>query len=504
MELLARGAADASSLDAPGRPPLDYAGLRERIEAAVRTLARAGLGRTARIAIVLPNGPELALALLAAATAGAAAPLNPAYTRGEFDFYLADLGAKALIVEAGADGPALAAARARGLAILRLEAKPGEPAGSFALKAEGLGPAHEPRWPAPEEPALYLHTSGTTAKPKLVPLSQRNLAHSAASIAESLALSPADACLNAMPLFHIHGIAAALLASLAAGGRVVCAPGFNALKFFAWLEEKRPTWYSAVPTMHQAILARAARNRDTIGRSPLRFLRSSSAPLPRAAMAELEAVFGAPLIEAYGMTEAAHQMACNPLPPAKRKPGSVGRAAGCEIAILDEAGRPLPPGKSGQVAVRGANVMAGYDHNPEANAQAFVNGWFLTGDLGAFDAEGYLTLAGRLKEIINRGGEKIAPGEIDEALLSHPAVAQAIAFALPHPQLGQDVAAAVVLKDGANVTAGELRRFLAERLAPFKVPRKLLFLDSIPAGPTGKPQRSRLAELLAEALEPSP
>lgn len=499
-ELLTRGADEAPALDAPGRRALSYRALRGHLEAIVAALAQAGVGRADRIAIVLPNGPELALAVLAAAQAGAAAPLNPAYTREEFDFYLRDLSARALIVSAGEDNPAITAARAAGTTIVRLKARANEPAGIFSLSAEGGGRAHETRAPQPEDPALYLHTSGTTARPKLVPLSQKNLAASARAIASTLALGPDDACLNVMPLFHIHGTAAALLASLSAGGRVVCTPGFNALKFFAWLEEKRPTWYTAVPTMHQAILARTARNRAIIARCPLRFVRSSSAPLPQATLKELEAAFGAPVIEAYGMTEAAHQMASNPLPPGLRKPGSVGPGAGCEIAVMDETGRRLGPGQTGEVTVRGEGVMAGYDHDPEANAEAFVDGWFRTGDLGTLDREGYLTLSGRLKEIINRGGEKIAPREIDEALSAHPAVAQAVAFAVPHPALGQDVAAAVVLKEGAKASPEELRAYLAQRLAPFKVPRKLLVLEAIPTGPTGKLVRSRLAELLAEPL----
>jgi acyl-CoA synthetase (AMP-forming)/AMP-acid ligase II len=299
-----------------------------------------------------------------------------------------------------------------------------------------------------------------------------------------------------MPLFHIHGLIGAVLSTIAAGGSVFCTPGFNALKFFGWLEESQPTWYSAVPTMHQAILARAERNQEILERRKLRFIRSSSASLPAPVMKELESVFGCPVIESYGMTEASHQMTSNPLPPAARKPGSVGRAAGPEVAILSEDGKKLPPGETGEVVIKGPNVTSGYVANDSANAAAFTDGWFRTGDQGVFDTEGYLTITGRLKELINRGGEKVSPLEVDAVLLGHPAVAQAVTFALPHDKLGEEVGAAIVLREGAALTERELRDFAAERLADFKVPRRVLFLEEIPKGATGKLQRIGLAAKL--------
>jgi acyl-CoA synthetase (AMP-forming)/AMP-acid ligase II len=301
--------------------------------------------------------------------------------------------------------------------------------------------------------------------------------------------------LNIMPLFHIHGLIAGLLAPLAGGGSVFCTPGFNALKFFGWMREARPTWYTAVPTMHQAILARAGGNAAVIRENPLRFVRSSSSSMPPQVIRELEAAFAAPLIEAYGMTEAAHQMTSNPL-SGKRIPGSVGRAAGPEVAIMDAAGALVPAGASGEIVIRGVNVTPGYENNPEANHAAFTNGWFRTGDQGVMDGEGYVSITGRLKEIINRGGEKISPREVDEVLMDHPAVAQVVTFACPHEKLGEDVAAAVVLREGEALDAKQLREFAATRLADFKVPRKILFLSEIPKGPTGKLQRIGLAEKL--------
>jgi acyl-CoA synthetase (AMP-forming)/AMP-acid ligase II len=302
-----------------------------------------------------------------------------------------------------------------------------------------------------------------------------------------------------MPLFHIHGLIAAVLSSLAAGASVYCAPGFDALKFFRQLEEANPTWYTAVPTMHQAILARAARNADAIAGSKLRFIRSSSASLPPTVMAELEATFSCPVIEAYGMTEAAHQMASNPLPPRPRKPGSVGISAGPDIAIMSPEGDLMKADEVGEIVIRGPNVTIGYVNNPSANDSAYAFGWFHTGDQGTMDSEGYVRVTGRLKEIINRGGEKISPREVDEVLMDHPAVAQVVCFGVPHDKLGEEVGAAIVLREGQSATEQELRSFASTRLADFKVPKKVLILDEIPKGATGKLQRIGLAQKLGLA-----
>jgi len=450
---------------------------------------------------VLANGPCMASAFLSVAAAAASAPLNPAYRADEFEFYLNDLQARGLIVEAGSDSPAVAVARKLGVPVIELHAEPDRGAGAFRLSA-GTVAASAPALPGPaqaDDIALVLHTSGTTSRPKIVPLSHTNVCASARNIREFLSLSASDCGLNIMPLFHIHGLIAGISAPLSAGGRVFCTPGFNALRFFTWMEEAQPTWYTAVPTMHQTILSRAANNRATIAAHPLRFIRSSSSAMPTQVIREIEQVFGAPLVESYGMTEAAHQMAANPLPPRVRKPGSVGIAAGPEVAIMDEAGNLLAPGATGEVVIRGDNVTRGYENNPKANAEAYCNGWFRTGDQGVMDDEGYLTITGRLKEIINRGGEKVSPREVDEVLMDHPAVAQVVTFAIPHDKLGEEVGAAVVLREGATLTDRELREFASKRLADFKVPRKIVVLDEIPKGATGKLQRIGLAQKLGLA-----
>jgi acyl-CoA synthetase (AMP-forming)/AMP-acid ligase II len=496
--MLAPARGEAVAISAPDAKPLSYDGLRELVAKTIATLNGFGVGRGDRVAIVLPNGPEMATAFIAIASGAVSAPLNPGYRADEFEFYMSDLGAKALVVEADSASAAVEAARKLAITILTLTPDPSAGAGSFTLSGGKPGAAARPGFATPEDIALILHTSGTTSRPKIVPLSHHNVATSADNIARTLEFSEADRGLNIMPLFHIHGLIAGLLAPLSRGGSIYCTPGFNALKFFAAMEAARPNWYTAVPTMHQAILTRAAQNKDVIARHPLRFIRSSSSSLPPQVITELEATFHAPVIEAYGMTEASHQMASNPL-HGVRKPGSVGLAAGPEVAIMDEAGTILDAGEIGEIVIRGDNVTAGYENNPKANAEGFTNGWFRTGDQGVKDAEGYISLTGRLKEIINRGGEKVSPREVDEALMDHAAVLQVVTFAVPHDKLGEDVAAAVVLREGASVTEQELRTFLSTKLAAFKTPRKILFLAEIPKGATGKPQRIGLAQKLGLA-----
>ncbi len=496
IERIAAGIEDAPAIGAPERPDLTFAGLRAQMRATAATLNGLGLGRNDRIAIILPNGPEMASAFVSVAAAATTAPLNPAYRAEELDFYLSDIGAKAILVGKHEAGPAIGVAQKLGIAVLRLSFDPGDPAGKFTIDGPAVGPAVATGPARDGDIALLLHTSGTTSRPKLVPLSHANLAASARNVAAVLALTPGDRCLNVMPLFHIHGLVAAVAASLSVGASIFCTPGFNALKFFAWLGEAKPTWYTAVPTMHQAILARAPRNAEAVAASHLRFVRSSSASLPAQVMAELEATFRCPVIEAYGMTEATHQMTSNPLPPAARKPGSVGLAAGPEVTVMATDGTQLPAAVEGEIVIRGENVTAGYEKNPEANRSAFAHGWFHTGDQGIMDGDGYVRVTGRLKEIINRGGEKISPLEVDEVLMDHPAIAQVVTFAMPHDKLGEEVAAAVVLREGLAASEADIRGFAATRLADFKVPRKVLILDEIPKGATGKLQRIGLAAKL--------
>ncbi len=497
-ELIAAQDPTASVIGAPGRNTMTYGELMSLAQTTIDALNSIGIGQGDRVAMVIPNGPEMAAAFLAVGCGASTAPLNPAYRADEFDFYLSDLGAKALMVLGGDDTPAAAVAEKHGIPVLTLVVPDDAPAGSFVLDTGIASDATtaSPGFSDPDSEGLVLHTSGTTSRPKVVPLLNRNLAASAQHIRNSLALTASDVGLNIMPLFHIHGLIASMLASVAAGASVICTPGFNALKIYQWFKDVNPTWYTAVPTMHQAIVARAARNTEIIENMHLRFARSSSSSLPPPVMAEVEETFGCPVIEAYGMTEAAHQMASNPLPPAPRKPGTVGVEAGPEVAIFSESGDPIAQGGIGEICIKGPNVFSGYENNPSANAEAFHGDWFRTGDQGFLDADGYVTISGRLKEIINRGGEKIAPREVDDVLQGHPAVAQVVTFALPHDKLGEDVAAVVVLAEDKEASESELRDFAAGKLADFKVPRKIIFMEEIPKGATGKLQRIGLAEKL--------
>ena len=498
-EILQAGADDAPALSAPGGTPLTYRSLRALVADIAASLASQGIGPNDRVGIVLDNGPEMAAAFLSIGSAATAAPLNPTYRAEEFEFYLTDLRAKLLVVAAGKETPAIGVAQKLGIPIARLVAHPERGAGTFTLQFETRAGAPQPvRAATPDDIALVLHTSGTTSRPKIVPLAHKNIAASAGNIRRTLALTANDRGLVIMPLFHIHGLIAALSAPLSAGGEVCCTPGFNALKFFSWLDAVKPTWYTGVPTMHQAILLRASGNQNVLENHRLRFIRSSSSALPPTVITELERVFGVPVVEAYGMTEAAHQMASNPL-NGSRKAGTVGPSGGPAIRIVDDTGTEVPRGHTGEIVIKGPNVMTAYENNPKANADAFYDGWFRTGDQGVMDDEGYVAITGRLKEIINRGGEKISPREVDEIIMEHPAVHQCVTFAMPHDMLGEEVAAAIVLRQGTAATDKELRDFAAARLAPYKVPKKILLLDQIPVGATGKLQRIGLAQKLGLA-----
>lgn len=454
------------------------------------------IGRGDRVAIVMPNGPWMASAFIGLLPWCVTAPLNPAYTQSEFEFYLDDLNIGLLVTLSGFETVASSVAHARH--IKTLELNPTESAGGFSLAS-----SHEREISNDlEKISLILHTSGTTSRPKMVPLTERNVLASARNITETLALRSSDKCLNVMPLFHIHGLIAPILATVYSGGSVFCTSGFDVLRFFSLLDEVKPTWYSAVPTMHQAIVARASRNQSVLDRAQLRFIRSSSASLPVPVLHELEHLFDTTVVEAYAMTEAAHQMCSNPLPPRKRKPGMVGTAAGPEVEISNPDSLSFRSvGEEGEIVIRGENVTSGYLNNNEANRKSFVCGWFRTGDLGYKDIEGYVKVTGRLKEIINRGGEKIAPLEVDEVLLDHPSVAQACTYAVPHDKLGEDVGACIVLNARTELSRTELQEFVRSRLAAFKVPRTIHFVDDIPKGPTGKVQRIGLAERLAELAD---
>lgn len=484
-----------TALEGINRKALLYKDLLAQAEKTHLFLVLADLGRNDPVSIILPEGPEMTAAFVSAACSVTTAPLNAGYSLDEFLFYFTDLQIKTLITSRDFCPAACQAANQLGIPILFLSYSQDDKAGRFDLRWDASPQKNSHSALAePDDNLLVCHTSGTTARPKIVPLSHRNVCVSAANIIRSLELTPYDRCLNVMPLFHIHGSIICAISTLVSGGTIIAAPRFNAPSFLSWMEETQPTWYSAAPSIHQSVLNHAIKHPQVQKSHTLRLIRSSAAAMPPSVMAEIEELFKVPFIEGYGLSETAHLLTSNFLPPFKRKPGSVGIAAGPEVAVMDiNSNCLLPPGHIGEIVARGPNVMRGYLNNPEANQQAFSAGWFRTGDQGYMDHDGYFYINGRIKEIINRGGEKIAPREIDEALLSLPHIQEAVTFAIPSRNLGEEVAAAVVIND-SKITQKQIKYWLEEKLAHFKVPAHILIVDSLPKGPTGKIQRIKLAE----------
>ncbi len=470
---------------------VSYGSLQKQVVAMADQLASLGIGRGDRVATVLPNGLPCVVSFIAASVAGTAAPLNPGYREDEFSFFLEDTNAKILLCPPEGADAARKAAAGKNVPTYTLEM---DATGVVTIKDVAI--TKQAALPTGDDTALVLHTSGSTGRPKRVPILHRNMTASTSNIVAHYDLTPKDVSLCVMPLFHVHGLVASTLSTLQSGGTVAIPAKFNPLSFWRTVRDSGATWYSAVPTIHSLLLQRATER--PAGCEGLRFIRSCSAALPPEMMARMEELFGAPVLEAYGMTEASHQMSSNPKPPHARKPGSVGPGTGVKIGILDDVGNVLAAGERGEVCIQGPNVVSGYENNPEANEKSFTNGWFRTGDQGFLDADGYLTLTGRLKELINRGGEKIGPREIDEVLLAHPNVAEAVAFGVPHPMWGEEVAAAIVLKDAKEPTPeAAILAFCKERLADFKMPKKLYVVDTIPRTATGKIQRGAVAKALA-------
>ena len=495
FDSLSQRVGEVEAILAPGREPMRFAELPSRLLAVRDILAHYGIGRGDRVASALPRGPETAVCYLGVASCAIYAPLNPDYTEREFRAYLAKLRPKAIILPEGSRGAARATADALGILVLELVAETAKAAGSFSLlgRAAGRAPV-TPEWNNAEDLALVLLTSGTTSEQKLVPLRQRHILAYANAGAKHYRLGADDRCLHVMPMFHGHGLKSTLLVPLASGSGVICSQDFDIPSFFAQMRLLRPTWYSAAASIHHAILNRIGEYRDIARNADLRFIRSGSGRLDPKVMVGLENAFGAPMIERYGMSEAC-TLTSNPLPPGVRKRGTVGKAMFNEVAIIDDRGDMLGPGLDGEVVARGPSVFEGYLDNAEANAAAFINGWFRTGDLGRFDEQGYLTLIGRIKDVINRGGEKIGTIEVEAALTRHPAVEQACVFSIPHPSLGEEVAAAVVPSSRCAVTERDIRAHARGMLTGFKVPRRVFFMPSFPKSATNKIRRDQVAQI---------
>jgi acyl-CoA synthetase (AMP-forming)/AMP-acid ligase II len=487
------GLPDQIALAAPGRAPLSYARLEAFLQNFRCTMAAAGFTQGQVAAMVLPGGPELITAFLGVSAIGAGAPLNPSLTEAEFRGQLQRLRARLVLVSED-NSPAALAAGVLGIPVFRVMPDLAGAAGVFTL-APGEAPA-PPFEFRTTSAALLLFTSATTGNPKLVPLTWRNLCAMVARDAAALQLNQSDRFLSMMPLFHLHGLSA-VLTQLSCGAGVIATPGFHPSAFPEWMERFRPTWISTNPPINRAILSAARAHSDIFRRAGLRFVRTTGSASGPELLGPMESALCVPVLTGYGLTETGGVTRST---AAARKPGSCGRSSGMEVAIMDSEGRLLRAGLEGEIVVRGESVTSGYLDDPEANQVAFRDGWFHTGDLGHLDNEGFLFITGRLKDMINRGGEKIIPQEVEAVLARHPAVVEAAVFPVTHPTLGEDVAAAIVLREGVVVSGMELRRFAAAGLAAFKVPRHILFVERLPRTAIGKPQR----KLLAESFHRSP
>ncbi len=482
-----------TSILIPDGPKLTYQEYAEYVEEISNLFSGYGILKGRAISIVLGNGLDFMITFLAATRAGAiAAPLNPAYTVDEFEFFMSDAESQFVVV---GENSAAAVQAASKVGIPVIVSKINE-SGKLELFSNGtrLTKSVESDLPSENDVALFLHTSGTTSRPKGVPLTHKNLVTSLLNITNSYSLTPNDRAMVVMPLFHVHGLIGVSLSSLYSGGSLVIPSRFSASTFWRDQESSQSTWYSAVPTIHQILLMRA--DDDNAPKKSFRFIRSCSAALAPSVFSELENRFGAPVLEAYGMTEASHQMSSNLLPPGERNPGTVGIGTGVDIGIMSESGCLLENNQTGEVVIRGENVTLGYHKNPKANAEAFTNGWFRTGDQGVLSSKKILTLTGRLKELINRGGEKISPLEVDAALLNHPSVSEAVSFGVSDEKYGEVVQAAVVLSSDTNEK--DIRDFCSNHLADFKIPDRVYLVQELPRTATGKIQRRHVATKFAE------
>jgi len=461
---------------------LTYAQFAQEVRRFAGILQHNGFQAGDKSLLVLRNGVRFAVAFFAVVMLdGVAVPVNPALKRQELAYLLEDSESAfiltseefANVAEEFAHNPVQTAA---GIRMYRLERQP---------ENENSEPPF----------ALLLYTSGTTGKPKGVMLTQENLIATASYIHEAHELTGDDTVLCVLPYFHINGLVVTLITPVYAGLTIILPEKFSASAFWGWIDRYQAAWFSAVPTIYSFILDKPI---DEYNLSSLQFARSASSPLPVAVLQEFERKTGVPIIESFGISEGGSQITTNPRPPKTRKAGSVGLPFGNEMRVIDEHGGIAPALQTGEVVVRGANIARGYYRKPEETKRSFVDGWFHTGDLGHFDEDGYLYLEGRIKELINRAGEKFSPQEIDEALYKLPQVELAAAVGVPHRLYGEEVAAYVKLRDGQSITAEQIRFHCHNELADYKVPKEIFFVEDLPRGPSGKIQRLKLLDIYAQ------
>lgn len=475
---------DHHAIESPGFPPITYRDLRDEVSAFVTSLNARGFHRNDRIALIMSPGPETAVLLVSVMSGFTAVPLNPRSTVEEYRKSFIRIGIQAVIVRKDSLESVAVAAAAGPLPVIQWVPVPRK-AGILSLfpqKDPGSGPAEY----AKDSDTVYiLQTSGTTAVAKIVPVIQRQLCYNKEMTRRLLQITNNDRCLHIIPLYHGMGLGTALVSTLLAGGTVIFPQEFIPSDFPTLLKTTRPTYYAAGPALHQAILKEVKKMsaEDRVSHH-LRFIRSTSGFLPGNIRLELEELLRVPVIESYGSSEAL-TITLN-LPPQR---GSVGLTVTDSLRIADECGCTLPEGQAGEVLIRGPSVFPGYDNAPQENSEAFFDGWFRTGDLGYTDSQGYLYLTGRKKELINKGGEKISPAEIDAILLSYTGIADAMSFPVRDPVLGEEIAAMVV-RNRKSVSEMEIRNYLLDYLQPGKIPRWIYFVDSIPKNASGKPVRS--------------
>jgi amino acid adenylation domain-containing protein len=487
-------------IDSLSKQSFTYLQLKNHTESIVINLQNLGYSSTDRIATLLHEGIEMALMFLAISHFATHIPMNPAYQKEEVISYLEILNCQTLIVDGNTDLETIKLAKQKGFKVLQLEFKVNQKTIGFSLKEEKIASSLiNNNNTNTSNTVLILLTSGTTSQPKIVPLTHTNINTATKNICETLQLTSEDCTIAVMPFFHIHGLST-LFATILSGGSIICLPEFTTEYFALSFQEFQPTWYSASPTIHQVILDYLNNNPEIIKHSKLRFIRSASAPMSVKLIEALEKLLQIPFIESYGMTEASPQIASNRFN--HRKLGSVGQPINVEVGIISEDGHFFSEGETGEIVVRGENIINGYENNTLANEQSFIDGWFKTGDLGYLDEEGYLFITGRCKDIINHGGEKISPQEIETVLLNHPAVADVLCFPIPHPVLGENVGAVITLQSGFE-TADDffkrqliqiIREFVAQKLTYFKVPQTILIVPNIPKSLNGKIKRNNLAE----------
>lgn len=468
-----------------------YHALLERVESLAAYLMREhATGHRPRIAIVMPNGGAFSETLLAVTAIGVALPFNPQYTFTEFESYFVETEIEFLVTIADFAPVARQVAAKLGLPLIDVDSLALELPSSFIPS------------PAPSDVAMVLLTSGSTGRAKRVPLSHQNVCTGARDVSTSLRLTPADRCLSMWELYHVGGLIDLLLAPLHSGGTIIATAGFDAARFFALLDQCKPTWYQAVPTALGELTLMAPRiGYQAQATSSLRFVRSVAAALSPTLMSQVKSLFRVPVLQTFGMTEASPLICSTGFAESEQVPGSVGRSCGTEIGIFDTDWQRLGILAEGEVAIRGANVFSGYEADPSANEAAFRDGWFRTGDLGRVDQNGRLFLTGRIKELVNRGGEKVNLREVDDALLAQHGVFEAASFPVPHRTLGEDVAAAVVLREGFQISDNQIQKGVAAVLAPFKVPRQIIFLPALPRNAVGKIDRRQLAIDAADQLQ---